>query len=254
MENSAPVRSVEKALNLLDAIVFSDVAGDGKTLKELADAFGLPVNTAHNLLRSLEVCGYVMRHGRGIYGAGPKCARMGRAVLASSVAGRERIVDELKRFAETEAEAAVCTILLEGERVLVAKVEGNQAVQVAHSVVEQGPFFAKPTGRVLAAVADEAELEKIVQRQGYPGDAWDGIVRRSELDRALEGIREEGVSVVRQEDLVAVACPVYQSNGAPWGAIGTYAPSFRCGAARQRELVAALKGAARAVSSVLGAI
>ncbi len=254
MENINPVKSVEKAMKLLDEIIFSDVSGKGKSLKELAEHFGLPVNTAHNLLKSLEMCGYVARSGRGVYVAGPKCYEMGRAVLAASVDGRSQILDALEKFVEAEGEAIVCTILLEGERVMVAKVESNQAIRVAHSMVESTPFYGKPTGRILAAVADETSLEKIIERQGYPGEDWDGVSNKKDLEKALNALREAGVSRTTEDDLVALACPVFQPDGSAWGAIGTYAPAFRCNAARQKELTSALKNAAQNLSSILGSL
>ncbi len=254
MENKNPVKSVEKAMKLLDTIIFSDVSGEGKTLKDLADRFGLPVNTAHNLLKSLEMCGYIARRERGLYVAGPKCKEMGRAVLVSSIDGRLRIIEILEGFVEKEGEAVVCTILLEGERVTVAKVESNQAIRVAHSMVETAPFFSKPTGRVLAAMADEVALEKILERQAYPGEHWDGISNSKDLEKALQEVRETGVSKTTEDDLVALACAVFQPDGSAWGAIGTYAPAFRCNGARQKELTAALKDTAQNLSSILGSL
>lgn len=53
MESSSPVKSVTKAMVLLDRIALGDVSRQGMTLTALAHELDIPQNTAHNLLKSL---------------------------------------------------------------------------------------------------------------------------------------------------------------------------------------------------------
>lgn len=248
MEKEAPVKSVQKALALLDAIVLSDFSGDGKSLKELAAVYGLPVNTAHNLLKSLEICGYVRKSGRGLYAVGEKCLEMARVSLASRPESREALMPVLQRYVEEIGEAIVCTVLYRGDRVTVGKIDSNQAIRVSHSMVEQTPFFSKPTGRVLAAMASPAQLREIIKRHGFPDGAWDHVDSEDVLGEALGEVKKRGMSMTEEDELLAIAIPLNLPDGSPWGALGSYAPAFRCDDEKREAMLEALRRTAERLS------
>jgi DNA-binding IclR family transcriptional regulator len=120
-------------------------------------------------------CGYVSQRARGRYGPGPRIRQIGRVNRYLAPETTERILAGRERFSAAEGEACVLTTLVSGERLVIAKSEGTHAVRVWEGAIESAPFFAKATGRMLAALADEAELDGIIERQGWPGAAWDGI-------------------------------------------------------------------------------
>jgi len=244
------IKSVSKALALLDLLALEDIAFQGLALSVLAERIGVPLNTAHNLLKTLQQCGYVAIKSRGIYTAGPKCAQMGRVAHSADPATRQRLLAELHRFVDAEGEACVCYILVNGERQLVASVDSTHAVRVSQASIEDAPFFARVTGRMLAACADEDELQQILSRQGWPGALWDGIDNAAALEDALARIRAHGWCLMNdtQAGLVAIACPILGKNGRVWGVAGTYAPAYRCDAARREELLARLRELAAQMS------
>jgi IclR family pca regulon transcriptional regulator len=240
----APVKSVQKALALLDRLALGDLARRGVALSELAQEFGLPLNTAHNLLKSLVACGYVAMSGRGVYLAGPKCAQLSRVAQCAETDFQGRVLTELQRFVDAEGEACLCVILVEGERVKVGAVDSTRAVRVAHATVENEPFFARPSGRLLAAMADEAELQQILARQGMPGADWDGITADAALRQALAAVRAQGWCLINGPELIGLSCPILNADGRTWGALGTFAPAYRCAEERQHQLLAGLQRAA----------
>lgn len=237
-----PVKSLQKALALLERLALGDLRRQGVTLTQLAQELDLPPNTAHNLLKTLVGCGYAAKLGRGRYVAGPKVTQLARATYATHPLTGERIRRALQHFAEKEGEACVCATLIDGERVLVGAVDSSQAVRVAHATVEAIPFFAKPTGRLLAALAEPAELTRILERHGLPREHWDGIADEAALQRALAHLRQQGYCEVEETALgvVALASPVTAADGRHWGVVGTFAPAFRCKAAQRRHLRSAL--------------
>ncbi|HEY3266794.1 MAG TPA: helix-turn-helix domain-containing protein [Armatimonadota bacterium] len=242
MENETSVKSVVKALALLDRIALGDVARQGVALSAIAQELGLPQNTAHNLLKTLIASGYVSLHGRGVYVAGPKCAQMGRVARLVDPATHQRVMAALHRFVDAEGEACVCSILADGERVTVAVVDGTHTVTVSHATMDGEPFFAKSTGRMLAAAAGEDELRRIVDRQGMPGRHWDDIQDEESLRAELAKTRAQGFSLLvdQKHELVAIACPITDGVEPAWGTLATYAPAYRCPAKRRRELLARL--------------
>ncbi len=248
---SVPVKSVQKAMALLDRIVLEDVEGRGVALSELAQHVGMPSNTAHNLLKSLIACGYVAPGGRGVYVAGAKCRQIGLLARFAEPQARQRLLGELLRFAQAEGEACVCSILVNGARVTVGSVDSTHAIQVAQTTIETAHFFARATGRILAAIADDEELREIIERHGMPGENWDGIVEEQSLRQALALVRDEGFCMLRDSDLIAFACPVYRANGSVWGALGAYAPAYRCPEERQGQLREALLSTAARIPEVI---
>ena len=64
-----PVKSVNKALDLLSILIFDDPGLKGVKLTDLAQRLKLPANTTHNLLKTMMVCGYVCQKEVGSSGA-----------------------------------------------------------------------------------------------------------------------------------------------------------------------------------------
>jgi DNA-binding IclR family transcriptional regulator len=238
-----PVKAVGKALALLDHIVMADIQDDALPLSELAARIGAPPNTVHNLLKSMTVCGYVARTERGRYAPGPKLRQLGRANRLLAPAAVEAILAEMHVFSRAEAETCLLATLLVSRRVVIASVDGTQAVRVSHATLEDSPFFSKATGRMLAALAGPSELDAILERHGFPGANWDGISDVDALRTALAHLRADAGCVVRERDtgVVALACPVLDSSGAPWGAAGAFAPAYRCPNERCDQLLTALR-------------
>ncbi|HEY3415146.1 MAG TPA: IclR family transcriptional regulator C-terminal domain-containing protein [Armatimonadota bacterium] len=246
MENQSSVKSVVKAMALLDRIALDDVSHKGVTLASLAQELGLPQNTAHNLLKSLVASGYVAQQGRGIYVAGPKCAQIGRVTQCADPRTYQRVMASLHKFVDAEGEACVCSTLINGERVTVAVVDSTHTVSVSHALVDGEPFWAKSTGRMLAASAGEAELQQVIARQGMPGRHWNDIGDEAGLRAALSETRSQGFSLLHDEraELVAIACPITDGANPVWGTLATFAPAYRCPEKRRRQLLERLRAVA----------
>lgn len=242
MENF-PVKSVQKALSLLDRIAFDDVSRQGVSLSELAKQFGMPQNTTHNLLKSLISGGYVALRERGVYVAGPKCAQLGRVAQCTETRVQQRVMAALHRFVDAEGEACVCSILANGERLMVGVVDSTHTVRVSRATFSGDPFFAKPTGRMLAASASKAELQQILSRQGMPGQYWDDIQDEAHLYAELAKLRTQGWCLVNneQQELVAIACPITDGVEPAWGTLAMYAPAYRCSSVRRQQLLERLR-------------
>ncbi len=137
---------------------------------------------------------------------------------------------------------------LEGARIDVAR-----AVTVSQARVEESGFFAKPTGRMLAALAGPDQLAQILQHNGWPGGDWEGIRSAEDLHEALAALREAGACTIvsADDELVALACPVTGSPPEVPAAVGVYAPRYRCDGSRQTELLARLRETADRVGQTL---
>ncbi len=234
-----PVRSLKKALDLLDLVIEADSSQHGASLAALAERMQMPANSVHNLLKTMTACGYVSKSSHGIYTLGVKCRQLGVVNRLSADRLKVALVTRLEQLADETGEACLLAVLLNGIRIVAARVDSTKAIQVALSYTENTPFFAKATGRILAAGADPEELTHILSRHGMPGAAWDGISTEADLQEALERVRRQGWCQVDapEEGLIGLACPVMGTNGAFAAALGVYAPAFRLTADRSRKLV-----------------
>jgi DNA-binding IclR family transcriptional regulator len=252
MEKS-PVQSVRKALDLLDMVVAAELSGRPAALADLAEGMGMRPNSAWNLLRTLVDCGYLTQHGRGLYRLGPKLRQLGLLNRFEAPAVREALETCLRELAEQQREGVVLAVLVRGVRLVLARVDVARAVTVSHARVEESGFFAKPTGRMLAALAEPDQLAQILKHNGWPGADWDGIRSAEDLHEALAALRVAGVCTVvsADDELVALACPVAGSPPELPAVVGVYAPRYRCDGDRQTELLARLRETADRVGQTL---
>lgn len=239
----APVRSVKRALDLLDQVILADLAGTDAQLTSLARLMDLPANTVHNLLKTLAACGYVTHSARGRYAPGGKCRQLGRLNQLSDPVSQKALASQLGSFTAAHGEAVVLAVLVAGRRVVVGFEEGDHPVRVAQANVREAPFFRVPTGRMLAAMATDEELREIILRNGMPGTDWNGITDHTTLREELAALRRRGWCEVGAsgDELRAWACPVLDDRGTCLAVAGTFVPSYRCTRQRGRTLLKALK-------------
>ena len=225
---SVPVQSVKRALDALDYLTVRATHGEAATLGEVAEQLGVPATTAHNLLKSMVICGYVGRDDSGGYCLGPKCRDISRGSHWSA-ARIEAARAILSALAEETGESVVLATLLDGRRHGLLAVEGGQVVRVRSDCEEPERFWVLVTSRVLAAYADADELAQVLRRQGLPGHRWDGVETEQDLSAALSGIRQAGraETLTSGEQVFALAVPVNEPSGRVLAALGIFLPAFR---------------------------
>ena len=246
MTAEIPVKSLKKALDLLTILAFEDLKREGFALTALAHRMMMPVNTVHNLLKTMVACGYMAQTEAGTYSIGPRMTDMGRLNVLLSAVASPQVRKRLDALCHVVEEAVTMATLADGRRVLLCQVDPRKMIRVDAATLETRNLFARPTGRILAAYASPEELTRVLAQYGMPGAEWNGITSRKALGKALEEIRRQGYELIASEDneLVAFAVPVLDGNGALLGSLGCYAPSFRCGPERHEPILSQLRQAA----------
>jgi len=218
MAGSDTVRSVERAMTLLEAVAD---AAEGRTLAQLADALGVRQTTAYNLARTLAKRGYLSREGRGArYRLGPACGQL--------AAGRGRAQRQ-----ETIAEAMrALAARLTGWQVALAEAVGLEiriqyrAYAGRSGEVERGANrptspYVQATNLCYLAFWDEEALEAYLRF--FPFDLYGRGLWQSEerFRRELERARKRGrVELGPLRGRSRLAAPVYDGNGALTATIG----------------------------------
>jgi DNA-binding IclR family transcriptional regulator len=248
------VQSVNKALVLLDLLAFEDLAGAGLTLSDLAKRVGQPLNTTHSQLRSLVEAGYASQNDAGRYTAGPKCRQLGQWHRLQRPESLDTIETALDALGRRLSEGVVFVTLVDGQWVSVARCAPDQAIQVAPEAMRPDNIYTLATGRILTAYANPEQLARIVARHGQPGSRWSSARGAAGLERARVEIRKRGYELIRQKTtgVVMFACPVLDDENSLLGALGCYAPLFRCPDERFRALLGHVRKAAVELGRHLG--
>ena len=238
-----PVKSVKKALDLLSIIAFEDIDRNGFELTVLAERLGMPVNTAHNLLKSMAACGYIAQNAKSRYIAGWKCRRMRHDNLMRDEKVRNLLQIKLKKLSSVINEALVLTLLVNGKRMPVMRMQPDgQAIRVDESVVENKSMYSFPTGKILAAFASEQQLEEVISENGVWADS----------DKEKAAIMKQGFAEdTEKNSIYALAFPVFSSDGDLLGSLGCYAPAFRCDREQQQLIAAEMKKSIAEITNIL---
>lgn len=240
--NDVPVKSVKKALDLLNILAFEDPSYSGTSLKKLAEKMNSPANSVHNLLKTMVACNYADQLENGKYVVGPRCRQLS-LLNKMNYSYKSQCVDPvLKEIVGELNEAAVFTILCGGRRILAGHVDNSQMVKIDKVLFESKSIYELPTGRILIIHADPDELDEVVDCYGYPGDLWEGISSMKGLAALQKKYRESKYIVIDDEklNLWMVAVPVTDKKNYMVGALGVYAPRFRCPREKQKQIIRVL--------------
>ncbi|GAA4594558.1 IclR family transcriptional regulator [Planotetraspora phitsanulokensis] len=249
-----PVQSIERAAAILRLLA----QGSGRLgLSEVANSLGLARGTAHGILRTLQMVGFVEQdEATGKYQLGAALLHLGTSYLDVNEL-RSRAINWADALASRSGEAVRIGTHLQGKLLVVHHVFRPDDTLQTLDVGMLLPMHATAMGKVLlaydanaAAAVPEGDLEQFSRRT---------IRTTKELTRALSGIREVGWAADVEETTVgeaSVAAPIRGYGGLVVGAMGISGPVERVCDPHNRprpDLVTFVRDAARAVSRDLGA-
>jgi DNA-binding IclR family transcriptional regulator len=248
-KSSYAVQSVEKALDILDALT-EDV--HDASLPTLAKNLGISRNKAFRLLVTLENRGLVEREEwSGNYRLGLSTVELAQRFLrgASLVRHAHPVMAEIARKLD---EAVYMTVLRGDEVLFIDMVDCDQQVKAASLIGKRAPFFTNAAGKLIKALESRDILEKLSKRRRDKGEMPDLV----SLERELKTIREKGVAVDHGglgEGVISVAVAVRDYAGKVVGALTLLGPSFRMMTARlEDEIIPSLVEGAEMLSMKFG--
>lgn len=239
------VAAVERAVAVLDSL---SKGSPELGTNEIARRTGINASTVSRLLATLasaRLVEHVPASGR--YRLGPRLLQLGSLVL-----GRLDLRDvarpHLQELVRLTGMTATLSAPGEHDAVTVDFVQSDATVQSVARVGRPSIGHATAAGKVLLAFGDAepGELKAYTART---------ITDRERLEVELARVARQGYSEAigeREEDLNAIAAPVFDADGDLAGIVGLQGPASRFGRAAMRAAVEPLLAAARATSSGLG--
>jgi len=223
--DSSVIRSVRKALRLLDAF-----GGDHLDfgLTELSDHLGYPKSVTHKLVRTLMEGGFLEQDApTRRYHIGPGILTVAGAYLRCNPLVREgaAVLQDLARATE---HTAALGVLDRGEVLYVAAVEGTRAVKASAHVGDRRPLHATATGKILLSAMSDAEVDALLGAHPLAALTPATITDRFQLKRGLDLVQQTGVAFnlrERSRDASGMAAAVYDLTGRVVAAISLAFPA-----------------------------
>lgn len=240
------VAAVERAVALLDLLADGGEFGTN----ELARRTGLSASTVSRTLATLAAGGlveHVPESGR--YRLGLRLVQLGHAALAR-LDLRALARPHLRALVEATGETATISVPGEPDAVTVEFVQSPSSVQSVAQLGRPSVAHATAAGKVVLAWGGA----------GLPAGPLTAFTRRTIVDRAtlvreVRRVRARGWARAvreREEDLSAVAAPVFGAQGELAAVLGLQGPASRFDREAMRAALGPLLESADAVSHALG--
>jgi DNA-binding IclR family transcriptional regulator len=241
------VGAVRRAFAVVDALAEAD--GELGT-NEIARRTGINASSVSRLLATLVDVGAV-EHIRdsGRYRLGLRLLELGNVVLAR-LDLRQIARPHLRALVESTGETATLSAPGERDAVTVDFVQSPSSVQGVARLGRPSVAHATATGKVLLAFGPPAP------RQG-PLKTYTRrtITRRAELEAEIDAVRQRGYAYnfgEREDDLHAMAAPVWGSRGELAAIIGVQGPASRFTEDAMESAIGLLLEHTAALSTELG--
>jgi IclR family transcriptional regulator, KDG regulon repressor len=238
------VQSLDRALSLLDLISFSD---HELTLGEIAGRSGLAKSTAHRLLRTLELRGFVARNPvSGSYRPGLKNFR--------GFQGGPLVHRALADLAERSGETANLGALAGAMVLYVDRADSPQALRWQLGVGERVPAHCSGLGKAILAHIRADAVERLLppRLEALTGNT---ITDRRGFLEQHAAVRRRGYALDDEEFMEGVRCvamPIIGPGGEAVAAVSISGPAFRFTDEVIRMGVVSLRQATTAIGRQLG--
>jgi DNA-binding IclR family transcriptional regulator len=243
------VRSLERALDLMEALEWLRAPAGVRTLEETTR---VPKATAQRLLDVLERRGYVQKD-RGRYALAAGTVRLARGFLASdSLASISLPV--LQQLTALSGETCGLYIRQGFDRILVQRVESPHPLRHHTPIGERLPLHIGASGHVLCAGMPEDLLRQYLETLGPIRLASGQLLSKKDLLARIQQARMRGYAIRFDErfaGICSVAAPVVHKEKGVIAAINIAGPSSRLPADRLEQLSLELINAAGRISESL---
>ena len=232
---------------VLDVLEVLDRNGP-TTLAELARETGIAKSTLHRVCSIMFARGWAARDVlTGHIELGPRVAWLGHTAPASPLtAGFHGVA---RRLVARHNETTCLTVLDGRESVFIAKEETTHQVRLVTAVGSRLPAFAAASGRVLLADRPEDEVDAMYAGSALVTPTGRRLAGLDELHRILTRTRRFGYAENIDETALGLHCLAVPVGppGRVAAAVTLCVPTGRMTAARKREMLADLLGAAREI-------
>ncbi|WP_424928678.1 IclR family transcriptional regulator [Amaricoccus tamworthensis] len=247
--------SIPTNLRLLFVLEEMARIGVPVTPTELNQSLNLPKPTIHRLFSTLEQEGFIQREidGRS-YSPGARLRRMSTGIL-SSLRIRTARVAILTDLAEQVGETVNLALPDRDAMVYIDRVETKWPLRIQLPVGTRVPFYCTASGKMYLSTLNRRHLKSYLEATVFEARTPGTLVSADAVLEEVSRIRERGYSTDDSEfmeGMIAVAVPIYGSEGRLVSTLSFHAPASRLPLRDAEQHVEVLKGAASRLSVLIG--
>lgn len=243
-----PVRSVERAINILFMLCRSD---QPLGLSEISRATNIDKATVLRLLSTLEAARLVQRDASSRkYGPGSGIWRMSSSWRTDLKSVAEPILEALCNATE-ESVSLICRSGM--ERIVIMATSATHELRVVPSMTRVLPIYAGASGKVFLANLPTDECARIIEETSLKPVNENSITDPKIFLEQLEEVRKAGYAVTIGDVTLgtgAIAAPVFDNTGII-ATVSLRAPDVRMPKERIRQLAPLVIKAAQAITAEL---
>jgi len=251
-EPNYPIKVLNKTFSILETLLQQ---GSAMNMTEISKKLDLYPSTTHRILDTLKHWGYVEQEPNNQeYQLGLKVLELGMAKLQQMDLAREA-TPYLKELVKQCNETVHLGVLEKEEVLYLAKEESSQTIRMISYVGKRAPLHCTALGKVLLTYLSAEERKKILGEKVLPRLTENTITNKSELEKELSKVREQGFALDREEnekDVRCIAAPIRNYQGEVIAALSISSPVFRIDKNAQNNLKKALIEASEKISKRLG--
>ncbi len=244
------VRSVQVALDVLEAVAFSD---EELGVTQIAERLGLTKGSVHRHLLTLVERGYLVQNPATTrYSRGPRSRLLAHyapeADLIQLASGPMRELRDLLGHSVVLSESSPRGALV------LSMVGGTAAIEIGVRPGSELPFHSSAQGKVLLAFASSGMRERVLAR-ALPASTPHTMTDRKLVEDELVRVAREGFASAPEQAMLginAVAAPIFDEKDSCAGALALVGSIQFLPADIDAKSVAALKAAAAQISRLLG--
>ena len=243
------IESVLASMDVLDCFLIKPKL----IIKDFVDLTGMTRNRVSRILGTLIHKGYVMESvENGMYTTGPKLMALGNVFKENQnlVVVVKKV---LKEIALKTGESASFYVREGKERVVLARVDGTNAIRFSVAEGQRMDLHAGAAGKILLAYATESERNIILTSVQLPELTSNTITNPSTLLKELQRIQVNGYAVSKGErnpDAFSLAAPVFERDDQLIGAIAIAGPISRFNSETKDIYLKELMGSAQLLSEL----
>ncbi|CAG5080066.1 IclR family transcriptional regulator [Thermobacillus xylanilyticus] len=246
------IQALDRALRILD--LFDEHTPELK-LTEISARMQLHKSTAHALLRTLQIHGYIEQDEEsGKYRLGLRLLEKGQMLL-QNLDIRNVARPHLQALSDATGQTAHLLILDGREGVYIDKVEGAQAAIRYSRIGRRVPLHSSASGKVLAAFQPPDALERLLAGYTYVRHTPNTIDSEAKFRRELEEVRKHGCAFDREENepgVLCIAAPIFGHDGQLLAAMSLSCMTARVDEAEAQRLAERVRKTTAEISARLG--
>ncbi len=212
-DNTAHVKSIERALLLVDALAEEPRE---HSLTELSKKLGWPKSTVHGVLSTLVQYRYAEQSDEtGRYRLGIRFFELGIKVgkmwdiRSIAIPYMQKLNTELGEMVQLGTEDR-------GEMLYLEKLDSTHLIRIVSEIGGRLPIHCTGLGKAILAYMPPLKVKQIIREHGLTSYTANTITHPAALERELQKIREQGYAIDDGEIMLGLRCvaaPIFDGKG-----------------------------------------